>query len=331
MGYILTTLIMAATIVSMGQGCLIACLAGKACRQDDIKELPQQDDSKPATSDETTKSFSPNFDLLQPRTKQDHDKPELGSPCFVHYRAGDRELVFLGTRHGIRLHSPSHRLIEQVIQAYQPDCVVIEGSETRMGKSHPGLLKDARRMVADGACPEPLFAAVLAAERQIDFMGGEPPPSNTTEALRNLGSDRDALGWLVVRQLGQVRREEGLEQLDARVKELLRRIKRRFELKTEMEIVDFKKWFFERTEKPFSAENLRFARTAPLAGPSPTFFEKAAIDVMLAREKHLLSLEAELLATYHRVLVVYGGGHLVYEEPVLRDMLGKPFRNGTRW
>ena len=52
---------------------------------------------------------------------------------------------------------------------------------------------------------------------------------------------------------------------------------------------------------------------------------------MLAREKHLLSLEAELLATYHRVLVVYGGGHLVYEEPVLRDMLGKPFRNGTRW
>ena len=98
-----------------------------------------------------------------------------------------------------------------------------------------------------------------------------------------------------------------------------------------MEIIDLNKWFFERTEKPFSAENLRFARTAPLAGPSATFFEKAAIEVMLAREKHLLSLEAELLATYHRVLVVYGGGHLVYEERVLRDMLGKPFRNGNRW
>lgn len=331
MGYIFKALIMAATIVSMGQGCLIACLAGEVGLQDGIQELPQQDDSKRATSGETIKLFSPDFKLLQPRTKQDHDKPELRSPCFSHYRAGDRELVFLGTRHGIRLDSPSHRLIEEVIQAYQPDCVVIEGSETRMGKSHPGLLKDARRMVADGACPEPLFAAVLAAERQIDFVGGEPPASDTAQALRKLGSDRDALGWLVVRQLGQVRREEGLDQLDARIQAMFPWIKRKFELKTDMELVDFKEWFFERTDHPFSAENLRFAKTAPLAGPSATFFEKAAVEVMLAREKHLLSLEAELLATYRRVLVVYGGGHLVYEERVLCDMLGKPVRIDNRW
>ena len=331
MGYILTPLILAVAFVPMGHGCLFACLSDKACLQNDIKELSQQDESNPATGEETIRSFSPNFNLLEAKTKQDHDKSELGSPCFVHYRMGNRELVFLGTRHGIRLHSPSHRLIEEVIKGFQPDCLIIEGSETRMGKSHSGLLKDARRMVADGACPEPLFAAVLAADRQIEFVGGEPPASDTAQALRKLGSDRDALGWLVVRELGQVRREKGLDQLDARIQGMLPWIKRKFGLRTDMELVDFKEWFFERTNHPFSAENLRFARTAPLAGPSATFFEKAAIEVILARERHLLSLEARLLSRNRRVLVVYGGGHLIYEKPVLDDMLGKPLQFSRHW
>ncbi len=108
-------------------------------------------------------------------------------------------------------------------------------------------------------------------------------------------------------------------------------MKRKFDLKTDMELDDFKKWFFERTNHPFSAENLRFARTAPLAGPSATFFEKAAIEVILARERHLLSLEAKLLSRNHRVLVVYGGGHLIYEKPVLDDMLGKPLQHVPDW
>lgn len=186
-------------------------------------------------------------------------------------------------------------------------------------------------MVKRGACPEPLYTATLAAQREIAFLGGEPAAHATSEALRKLGSDCDALAWLVVRQLGQVRREQGLNQLDARVEELLPRLKRRFELETQMSLVDFKNWFREQTGKPLTAENIRFARTAPLAGPASTFFERAAVEVMMAREKHLLELQAKLLQHHKRVLVVYGNGHLVYELPVLSAMMGRPTRIDRQW
>ena len=100
--------------------------------------------------------FSPDLALLQPKTRQEHEQSDLGGPCFAHYQSRGRELVFLGTQHGTRLDSPSHQLIEQVIDRFRPDCIVIEGSETRMGWSHFGLLQDAKRMVKRGACPEPL-------------------------------------------------------------------------------------------------------------------------------------------------------------------------------
>ncbi|MCH2182343.1 MAG: hypothetical protein MK108_10090 [Mariniblastus sp.] len=309
-------------VVTLWSGWPIPCLAAPACLQENAEK---------AAPDPPPISFVADLALLQPKTREDHEKADLRGACFAHYQSQGRELVFIGTQHGTRLDSPSHQLIEQVIDGFQPDCIVIEGSETRMGRSHPGLLRDARRMVSRGSCPEPLFTAALAAERKIEFVGGEPPPKATTEALRKLGTDRDALGWLLVRQLGQVRREEGLERLDARLQEMLPRLKRRFQLDTDMSLTDFKAWFHQRAGHPFSAKNLRFARTAPLDGPTPTFFEKAAIEVMLARERHLLSLQAELLTRHRRVMVVYGNGHLVYETPVLAAMLGKPTRIDRRW
>lgn len=277
----------------------------------------------------------PDLNRLHPKTIADHEQSGFRGAWFAHYRStgsqGKRELVFLGTRHGIQLDSPSHRLIKDAITKFHPNCVVIEGSESRRGPNDPGLLRDARRMVSEGACPEPLYAAFLAAEHGIEFMGGEPPPSATTAALRTLGSDHDALGFLLVRELGQVLREEGSGELDSRVVRLLTRLRRRFQLNTDMDLDDFKNWFFEKTRHPFDAENLKFARTAPLDLPDPTFFERAAVQVMLAREKHLIEVEADLLARYRRILVVYGNGHLVYETPVLDHWLGKPIRTGTHW
>ncbi len=315
-------LAVATIAVLVGSAALPPCLAGPTCPQE---HTDNRDNGSPQPL------FRPNLALLKPKTRQEHEQAALRGPCFAHYQSRGRELVFIGTQHGTRLDSPSHQLIEQVIDRFHPDCIVIEGSETRMGWSHMGLLRDANRMVIRGACPEPLYAASLAAQREIAFLGGEPAPFATTEALRKLGSDSDALAWLVVRQLGQVRREQGLKQLDGRVQELLPRMKRRFELETKMSLADFKIWFQEKTGQPLTADNLRLARTAPLAGPAPTFFEKAAVEVMLAREKHLLDLQAKLLQNHERVMVVYGNGHLVYELPVLSDMMGRPTRIDRQW
>jgi hypothetical protein len=275
--------------------------------------------------------FKPNLDLLQAKSRAEHRRLGGQAPYFAHYQSGDRELVFLAARHEPRLGSPTHALVEAVIEGFKPDYVVVEGMATEAGPSPRGALRDARRRRKTGDCPEPLFAMVLAAEQKIPCIGGEPPAAATTAALRRLGSDRDALGFLLVRHLGQVRRGEALDAIEAKVKRSLPQLRRRFDLKVEMDLEDFKVWFLERSKTPWSADNLRGDVIAPLAGEKASYLQRMGIAVMLARERHLLALQARLLRVHRRVLVIYGSGHLVYEHDVLQQMLGKPVRKASRW
>ena len=275
--------------------------------------------------------FSPDLSLLQPRSREDHRRLGGRAPYFAHYRKKDRELVFLAARHEPRTGSSTHKLIEAVMKGFAPDYLIVEGIETKAGPSPSRPLRDARRRRTRGDCPEPLFAIALAADRDTPFIGGEPPPSSTAAALRKIGNDEDALGFIVVRNLGQVRREEGLDALDARVERSLPRMKQRFGLKTDMDLDGFKAWYLERTGKPFAAEHLRGDQTAPLAGPRASFLQRMAIEVMLSRERHLVALEAKLLSKHHRVMVVYGSGHLIYERAILQAMLDAPIHEASKW
>ena len=143
--------------------------------------------------------------------------------------------------------------------------------------------------------------------------------------------DTDILGYLVVRHLGQGRREQPGADLDNRVKRLLPRMIEQFELETAMNLDQFKDWYERTAGRAFSAENLLREDIAPIATEDPGLLKCMGITVMLAREKHLISLEARLLAEYKRVLVIYGSGHLVYENEILKDILGPPIRKASRW
>jgi len=274
----------------------------------------------------------PDFTLLKARTHAEHRKLGGRAPYFAHYKKGRMELVFIAARHEPRVGSPTHRLIESVIEGFGPECVITEGLRSEDGYSPDGLIRDARRREQSGNLPEPLFAALLADQKKIPFIGGEPSPSVTTEALRKVtDDDTDILGYLVVRHLGQVRREQPGADLDNRVKRLLPWMIQQFELETAMNLDQFKDWYERTTGKPFSAGNLRREDIAPIATEDPGLLKRMGITVMLAREKHLISLEARLLAEHRRVLVIYGSGHLVYENEILKDMLGEPVRKASRW
>ena len=274
----------------------------------------------------------PDLTLLKERTRAEHRKLGGRIPYFAYYKKGQMELVFIAARHEPKTGSPTHRLIESVIEGFGPECVITEGLMSDEGYSPPGLLRDAKRRKPSGNLPEPLYSALLSDEKEIPFIGGEPLPSVTTEALRKVtDDDTDILGFLVVRHLGQVRREEPGAELDRRVRRLLPRMKDRFGLETEMGLDQFKAWYQKTTERPFSAANLEPDDIAPLAVEDPALLKRMGIAVMLAREKHLISLEARLLAEHKRVLVIYGSGHLVYENAGLKDMLGSPVRKASRW
>jgi len=273
----------------------------------------------------------PDFTLLKARSRDEHQQLGGRAPYFAHYRKGRLELVFIAARHEPRMGSPTHRLIKSVIKGFAPAFVITEGLCSDEGVSPRGLLQDAREMKLSGNLPEPLYAALVAHDHGIPFIGGEPPPSVTTQALRNEGNDEDALGFLVVRHLGQVRREEPEAELDQRVRQMLPRMRRRFSLKSNMTLQDFKSWYKKTTSRDFRAVNIDPEEVAPLAMPNAGLLRRMGIAVMLARERHLITLEARLLREHRKVLVIYGSGHLVYEDAILKDMLGPPVHKSSLW
>ena len=293
--------------------------------------LAQERDELEESTGKEAPLFTPDLTLLQPRNREEHKRLGGRPPYFSQNRSKGRELVFLAARHGTRLESSTHVLVEAVIKGFAPDCVVLEGFDTQDGPSPEHVLRDARRKRERGECPEPLFAATLAAERSIPFHGGEPPAACTANALRRIGTDRDALAFLVVRHLGQARRERGGGELDRKVQRALPRLKKRLDLDTDMSLQGFKDWYRKSTGLAFKAANLASSRSAPVATAEAGILQRMATEVMLARERHLLELEARLLGKHRRVLVIYGSGHLVYEAAVLRKMLGEPVRKASRW
>ena len=274
----------------------------------------------------------PDLSLLKARTHAEHRKLGGRAPYFSHYKKGGMELVFIAARHEPRVGSPTHRLIKEVIEGFDPKCVITEGLRSEDGYSPEGLIRDAKRREKNGNLPEPLYAALLCSEKEIPFIGGEPMPIVTTEALRAVTEDdTDVLGFLAVRHLGQVRREEPETELGNKVKRLLPRMIRQFELETALTLEQFKDWYKRTTGRAFSAEGLRRGDIAPIAVEDPKLLKRMGIAAMMAREKHLLSLEAKLLSEHQKVLVIYGSGHLVYESEVLEKMLGVPIRKENSW
>ena len=277
-------------------------------------------------------ALTPDLSLLKARTISEHRKLGGRAPSFRHYKKRDIELVFVAARHEPRAGSPTHKLIQEVIEGYDPHCVITEGLRSHDGYSPERLISDAKLRERTGNLPEPLYAALLCSEKEIPFIGGEPLPIVTTEALREVTEDdTDILGYLVVRHLGQVRREQPGAELDKKIEKLLPRMIQQFELETALTLDQFKDWYKRSTGKNFRTENLIQADIAPIKVQDPNDLKRMGIAAMMAREKHLITFEAKMLSEHKRVLVVYGSGHLVYQSEVLENMLGPPIRKGTSW
>jgi len=62
---------------------------------------------------------------------------------------------------------------------------------------------------------------------------------------------------------------------------------------------------------------------APHGGSNATYVQKISNKVCLIRDRAIVQTIERMLASYSRVLVVYGGSHLITQEPALESLLGK--------
>jgi hypothetical protein len=85
-------------------------------------------------------------------------------------------------------------------------------------------------------------------------------------------------------------------------------------------------WYQLGLDRPYDPAEIRSGDTAPLGGPGATLPQRVNFQVNHARNEHIVGVIAAMLDDHDRVLVVYGGGHLLQQEPVLQALFGRPAR-----
>lgn len=252
-------------------------------------------------------------------------------PYVARYERDGKALSFLAARHEHVLGSATFLLVEEEIESFRPEVVLIEGLETRHGFSPKFYVDEARVPRSDDRYPmgEPGFAASLAAARDIPFLGGEPSDEEVHEAI--VGDEFeliDIVYFYVVRQIPQWKRngedeERDFEELSTR--RIATEEKRlRIPVGTFARRESFEAWYARRNGRPFDYDEINTQPTAPLDHEGALFTNLLSCRVGEVRDTHIVRQIAALLAHHDRVLVIYGAGHHVQQKRVLEAMLGTP-------
>lgn len=270
--------------------------------------------------------FEPDLSLLQPRRSTDRDQDIKGSPHAALYHRDNKQLLFIGAAHSRDIEkSPTHRMVRAAMEGFHPQVVIVEGLNTSEGTQPERFLTSVRRRIKTGQLGESPYAAILGDDLGAIVIGGEPDPRATTDIVREAGfSDDDLIGFLVARNLTTPARPgPGASNEDNRIRRALSTLKQRFDVDSSMDTDGFKAWYLDRVGEAFDPRRVK-REVSPQLVDDPSILRQIAILAMKAREYNLVELEARMLEEHDRVMVVYGSGHLRWERPLLKKMLGDP-------
>lgn len=256
------------------------------------------------------------------------DPPRI--PFVARYRRGDLALDFVAVNHSFTLQNKNTEAISKTFEQLRPAIVVIEGFPTLMGIS-PEPIKTAARMRmfpdADAyARSESAYAAGLAMQRDIPFIGGEPTDKETLQHLVTKGYSKDevALAFLS-RELSQSLRAKtwllGDESAFSVVFEQVRAVYTRTFGDGLMTLSQYRGWY----RAYFYIDPVSDPRLAMQFAPdSATRIGQLFGDSMRYRDQHIAGVIAELLGSHRRVLVVYGRSHWTTQAALLQTRYGRP-------
>lgn len=277
--------------------------------------------------------FDPDYSLI--RSWHEVTLP-LELPFVAKFAANGKQLCFVASRHEGGVESPTLKTVRHAFDTFRPQVVVVEGVPNK-GEASPRWYLDicreqAKHDYAEGG--EGSYATVLAAERGIDFIPGEPSNEKMYEAFARQGyTMQDLLGWetsafLQSRIQGGIITEDDIAgHVDSFAGIMLRETGvtgAAFGYK------DYCAWYRGRMGQEFSIGHLAAADTSPSTDPGSNFLQNLMVAGDKVREPHIVKMIAEQLDRHDRVLAVYGCAHLGKQEPALANMLGpavhsKPF------
>jgi len=271
---------------------------------------------------------------IRPYTFALESQKHLESPYVAKYEHDGKLLLYVASQHLAvekypdLLQHPTLKTTAALFAEYRPQVVIVEGIDTGAEVSPPKLVKHADECAASAyrQCGESFFAINAARKAGAAFVSGEPKSTEVRDQLVAAGyTAEDLLGFYLVRQIPQLRRQASFDPktfpgvADAH----LLRFQEQIGTKLAFDYVAFTAWYAKHMTDPKSVLDVTNDTPAPHGGPDATYVQKISNQVGVIRDRSVVERIGAMFAKYDRVLVVYGGSHLITQEPAFLP-LGTP-------
>lgn len=270
-----------------------------------------------------------NPDLVTPYSSKLENKARIEKPFLAQFKKEGHSLFYLATKHSTSRSSKTFRLIKQVFDENTLNAVVIEGYPQRDGFNPKRYIAFSKRMCGSGDfCEgaEPAYTALLALEKNIPFIGGEPADTEVLTRVVQAGyTAEDLVLFYFVRQVPQLKMERRLkaERLHELFDEYLVNQGQKLgaAFPDGLTFERFKKWYLEKNGKPFALPIEREEVSPKLQGKLFTQRISGVVDIV--RNRFMVELLARLLNDRKNVLIVFGGSHFLSHWEALEEALGE--------
>lgn len=260
----------------------------------------------------------------------------VGVPFVASYRKGMVRLVFVGVHHAFQANDPTMRAVKAGFDQSRPEVVILELFPTAWGENPPPLVAAAHRYGTAGADEfarsEGIYAASLALERAVPFIGGEPTREELDQVLKAKGfTDADLAFSALLEAYSQALRSgdmpdtsiESLEKMHPRLAEIIKGPSNTGGSNLNAPTLpDFRERYREMYGLDIVGDD-NFPLRIDVVNDNTRHGQQIKVS-MKVRDRHLLGVIEQQLLEKHTVLVVYGGSHWATLSAALQEQLGKP-------
>lgn len=246
------------------------------------------------------------------------------------FQKHNKNLFYINTHHVTGTDNATCETVRKAMLAYKPQLLIIEGLPTQCGISPPGYLDYLYHEEVPHHFPtgEISYAAFLASQNGIPFIGGEPSDEDTFACMEAEGyAVKDVMAFYLLRVIPQYR-QQGKVIDEATFDDFATDFLRddlsfsHVPASQRLKLQEFKPWYESHCSDLQTLSTITPEDFAPYASEDANYLQRLNRILTLIRERHVDTLIGKALSDHDKVMVVYGDGHLFESSPVFEKMLG---------
>ena len=245
---------------------------------------------------------------------------KLDPPYAAYFKTKNGAFLYVANRHEVGLETSTFQFRKDILDAFSPDIVILEGFEEKEGLSPIRITQHIQKYCLPkwNCCSENLYAAHLASQKKIKFIGAEPSDSEIFEllALQNYAL-KDVVFFYFVRSLPQYVMENIIKSADDVIAAFKQFISQYMDAGS-YSYDDYEAWFQEKVGKLSIIDE---STTAPIE--TGHYLQKLSSRINAIRDQHILKVIFQNIESHKKVVVAFGASHYPLQKDVLEQYLGR--------